>query len=162
MSLILLHRLKMMCDTKKHLLVNPSPKTASLADRNREGVKTSLADLDPLVQTAAEILGRELQERLFDLPPRTCDALSSACRDKATSCHRKAACSPPSKSKSSFARRRTCRPSGLLNRRDSVRRSLRFARLHAKHWHHTNAAEGSSSRDEETEQAEEITPMWSC
>jgi hypothetical protein len=69
MSLILLHPLKMMCDTKKHLFVKPSPKTASLADRNREGVKTSLADLDPLVQTAAEILGRELQERLFDLPP---------------------------------------------------------------------------------------------
>ena len=66
-SLLLLHRLKIMCDTKKHLFVRPSPKTASLADRNREGVKTSFADLDPLVQTAAEILGRELQERLFEL-----------------------------------------------------------------------------------------------
>ena len=35
-SLILLYRLKMMCDTKKHLFVKPSPKTASLADRHRE------------------------------------------------------------------------------------------------------------------------------
>jgi hypothetical protein len=59
----------MMRDTKKHLFAKPSPKTASLADRNREGVKTSFPDLDPLVQTAADILGRELQERLFDLRP---------------------------------------------------------------------------------------------
>ena len=70
----------------------------------------------------------------------TRDALSSACRDKATSCRRRAACSPPSKRK--FATRRTCRPSGLLNRKDSVSsaRSQRCACLHAKHLHHTNAA----------------------
>ena len=49
--------------------MKPSPKTASLADRNREGVKTSFADLDPLVQRAAEILGQELQQRLFVLRP---------------------------------------------------------------------------------------------
>jgi hypothetical protein len=70
----------------------------------------------------------------------TRDALSSACRDKATSCRRRAACSHPSKRK--FATRRTCRPSGLLNRKDSVSsaRSQRCACLHAKHLHHTNAA----------------------
>lgn len=70
----------------------------------------------------------------------TRDALSSACRDKATSCRRRAACSPPSKRK--FATRRTCRPSGLLNRKDSVSsaRSQRCACLQAKHLHHTNAA----------------------
>lgn len=59
----------MMCDTKKHLFVKSSPKTASIADRNREGVRTSFADLDPLPHKLAEILGRELQERLFDLRP---------------------------------------------------------------------------------------------
>jgi len=45
------------------------PETASIADRNREGVRTSFADLDPLAHKVAEILGRELQERLFDLRP---------------------------------------------------------------------------------------------
>ena len=45
------------------------PETASIADRNREGVRTSFADLDPLSHKVAEILGRELQERLFDLRP---------------------------------------------------------------------------------------------
>ena len=59
----------MMCDTKKHLFVKSSPKTASIANRNREGVRTSFADLDPLAHKVAEILGRELQERLFDLRP---------------------------------------------------------------------------------------------
>jgi hypothetical protein len=68
-STILLHHLKTKCDTKKDLFVKPSPKTASLADRNPEGVRTSFAHLDPLVQKAAEILGRELQERLLALRP---------------------------------------------------------------------------------------------
>ena len=151
-----------MCDTKKPLFVKPSPKTASLADRNREGVKTSFADLDPLVQTAAEILGQELQQRLFVLRPSNLRCVEHRMSKQGDVMSSKSSMLTPSKS--SLARRRTCRPSGLLNRRDSVRRSLRCARLRAKHLHHTNAAEGSSSRTMTTtpNRLKKSPPMRSC
>lgn len=65
----MLYRLKNDVRHEEASLCKVLPETASIADRNREGVRTSFADLDPLAHKVAEILGRELQERLFDLRP---------------------------------------------------------------------------------------------
>jgi len=130
----------MMCDTKKHLFVKSSPKTASIADRNREGVRTSFADLDPLAHKVAEILGRELQERLFDLRPSNSRCVELRMSRQGDVMSSKSSMLSPEQKKicdtAYLQALRLAESQGLV----SSARSQRCACLHAKHLHHTNAA----------------------
>ena len=156
-SLILLYRLKMMCDTKKHLFVKPSPKTASLADRHREGVKTSFTELDPLVQTAAEILGRELQERLFDFRSSNSRCVELRMSKQGDVMSSKSSMLTPEQKQfcetAYLQALRLAESQGLGKKKPEVRTSPRKALAS----HQRSGGKLFEDDDDDTEQAEEIT-----
>ena len=156
-SLILLYRLKMMCDTKKHLFVKPSSKTASLADRHREGVKTSFTELDPLVQTAAEILGRELQQRLFDFRSSNSRCVELRMSKQGDVMSSKSSMLTPEQKQfcetAYLQALRLAESQGLGKKKPEVRTSPRKALAS----HQRSGGKLFEDDDDDTEQAEEIT-----
>lgn len=146
-----------MCDTKKPLFVKPSPKTASLADRNREGVKTSFADLDPLVQTAAEILGQELQQRLFVLRPSNLRCVELRMSKQGDVMSSKSSMLTPEQKQfcetAYLHALRLAESQGLGKKKPEVRTSPRKALASLKR----SGGKLFEEDDDDTEQAEEIT-----
>ena len=146
-----------MCDTKKHLFVKPSSKTASLADRHREGVKTSFTELDPLVQTAAEILGRELQERLFDFRSSNSRCVELRMSKQGDVMSSKSSMLTPEQKQfcetAYLQALRLAESQGLGKKKPEVRTSPRKALAS----HQRSGGKLFEDDDDDTEQAEEIT-----
>ena len=133
------------------------PETASIADRNREGVRTSFADLDPLSHKVAEILGRELQERLFDLRPSNSRCVELRMSRQGDVMSSKSSMLSPEQKKicdtAYLQALRLAESQGLGKKKPEVRTSPRKALAS----HQRSGGKLFEDDDDDTEQAEEIT-----